>query len=303
MRSSASVRHRSIWQSRTVVAFRFPMTRPAKSRNHALGFGWLAFSSSARSVIATVILLAAFAASLRAETSKPDERFRKANDAYASGDFAEAVYELRELVNEGKFSGGALHNLGNAEWKVGRPGYAVLAWERARSLNPFNRNTEANLRFARNNAHLEAPTPGWHERYSTWLPSGWWLVIASVGLWGGVALLTLPRLLGWRRADWHQGIAAALLAVFLLSAPALFGLFRRARLGVVLEDETPIRLTPTREGETLAKLPAGEMARVERERGDYLYVRAEGDRAGWLKKSDFARVWLRKTGVALASPR
>ena len=156
-----------------------------------------------------------------------------------------------------------------------------------------SKNTDANLRFARHNARVEAPVLGWHERYSTWLPGGWWLVIASVGLWGGVALLTLPRLLGWRRADWHQGIAAALLAIFLLSLPALLGLSKRAQLGVVLEDETPLRLTPTREGETLTKLPAGEMARVERARGDYLYIRAEGDRAGWLKKADFARVWAR----------
>jgi uncharacterized protein YgiM (DUF1202 family) len=125
------------------------------------------------------------------------------------------------------------------------------------------------------------------------LPGAWWLAIASLGLWGGVALLVLPRLLGWRRADWHQGVAAALLAIFLLSGPALFGAWKRSRLGVVLEDETPLRLTPTREAEMLVKLPAGEMARVERERGEYLYVRADGDRAGWVRKADFARVWTR----------
>ena len=247
----------------------------------------------ARITIATAILVAAFTAPLRAAASNPDDRFRKANAAYASGEFAEAVGELRELVSEGKFSGGALHNLGNAEWKVGRPGYAVLAWERARSMNPFNPNTDANLRLARHSARVEAPVLGWQERYSTLMPGGWWLVIASVALWGGVALLALPRLFGMRRADWHQGIAAALLAIFLLSVPALLGLSKRARLGVVLEDETPLRLTPTREGETLTKLPAGEMARVERKRGEYFYVRAEGDRAGWLKKADFAPVWPR----------
>jgi len=243
--------------------------------------------------LALCLAAATFGAPLRGASPAVDERFRKANAGYAAGDFAEAVYDLRELVNEGRFASGALHNLGNAEWKVGRHGYAVLAWERAHSLNPFNRNTEANLRFARQTARMEAPTFAWHERYSTLLPGDWWLVIACAGLWGGVALLTLPRLLGWRRADWHQGVAAALLALFLLSGPALIGLWKRARLGVVLEDETPLRLTPTREAETLTKLPAGEMARVERERGEYFYVRAEGDRAGWLRKADFVRVWQR----------
>ncbi len=226
-------------------------------------------------------------------SSSPDERFKKAGDAYTAGDFAEAVYELRELANEGNFSAGALHNLGNAEWKVGRHGHAILAWERALSLSPSSKNTEANLRFARHNAHVDALSLAWHERYSAAFSGGLWIVIASAGLWGGVALLTLPRLLGWRRADWHQGVAAALLAVFLLSGPALFGLWKRAQFGVVLEDDVPLRLTPTREAETLSKLPAGEMARVERERGEYFYVRADGDRSGWVRKSDFARVWPR----------
>lgn len=221
----------------------------------------------------------------------PDDRFKKASEAYSVGEFADAVYELRELVGEGRFSAGALHNLGDAEWKVGRHGHAILAWERALSMNPFAKNTEANLRFARHNARVDALSLAWHERYSTALPGGWWIAIASAGLWGGVALLALPRLLGWRRADWHQGVAAALLAVFLLCGPALFGLWRRAQFGVVLEDDAPLRLTPTREAETLAKLPAGEMARVERERGEYFYVRADGDRSGWVKKTDFARVW------------
>lgn len=238
-----------------------------------------------------MLLLALVAASFRAEATAPDERFTKASSAYAAGEFAEAVYELRELVGEGHFASGALHNLGDAEWKMGRPGHAVLAWERALSMDPFSKNTQANLRFARYSARIDAPALMWHERYSVALPAGWWIGIASAGLWGGVALLTLPRLLGWRRAGWHQGVAAALLAIFLLSGPALFGVWRRSQFGVVLEDETPLRLTPTREAETLVKLTSGEMARVERERGEYLYVRADGDRTGWVLKADFARLW------------
>src|SRR5439155_17503212 len=120
-------------------------------------------------------LAALTAHSLRAAT--PDERFHKASAAYAAGEFADAVYELRELVNDGNFASGALHNLGDAEWKVGRHGHAVLAWERALSLDPFSKNTEANLRFARYNARVDAPALAWHERYSTALPGGWWIAI------------------------------------------------------------------------------------------------------------------------------
>lgn len=231
-------------------------------------------------------------AALFAET--PTERFALANKAYASSDFAEAVYQLRELSAAGEWSRGSLHNLGNAEWKVNRPGYAVLAWERARAINPFDRNTTANLHFARTHAQLVVPEKPWFEQYSEWLPSSAWLWASSLSLWFGVGLLVLPRLLGTRRADWHQGVAALLLAIFLLAIPALVGLSTRRQMGVILAEETPLRLSPTREGEArdaLGKLAAGEVGRVEKTRGEYLYVRAEGDRAGWVHRTEFAKIW------------
>ncbi len=221
----------------------------------------------------------------------PDDRFDKASRAMGDGDYGEAAFQLRELVADGDFSHGALHNLGNAEWKVARPGHAILAWERAALINPHDTNTAANLAFGRHNAELPIPTLAWHESYSTWLSPNVWLAAASLGFWGGVFLLVLPRLLGARRADWHQGIAALMLTVFLLTIPALFGLNRRGNLGIALDEPTALRLTPTREGEELVKLLAGETARVEKERGNYLYVRAEGDRAGWVRREEFERIW------------
>lgn len=241
-----------------------------------------------------IALGAMSAAAVSTAEVSPEQRFASANAAFNSGDFAEAAYQLRELALAGYWSHGSLHNLGNAEWKVNRPGYAVLAWERARTLNPSDRNTTANLRFARTQAQLVVPERPWFEQYSEWLPPSAWLWTASVALWCGVGLLVLPRILGARRADWHQGVAALLLAIFLLAVPALVGLHTRRSIGVVVHEETPLRLSPTREGETrdsLGKLAAGEMGRVENARGDYLYVRAEGDRAGWVHKHEFIKVW------------
>lgn len=230
-------------------------------------------------------------AATAAVASSPADRFAKATKSMADGDYGEAAYELRELTATGEWSHGALHNLGNAEWKVARPGHAILAWERARSLDPTDRNTIANLSFARKKAQLSDPERRWYEQYSEWLPALFWLVVAGASLWVGVALLCLPRLLGWRRAGWHQGLAALLLAVFLLTTPALIGLWSRSNIGVVLEDDTRLRPTPTREGEELGKLPAGEVARVEQVRGPYLYVRADHDRAGWVDQREFAKIW------------
>ena len=138
---------------------------------------------------ALLFILCSLAKGLGAQTETPAERFAAANKAYNDGDYAEAAYQLRELAAAGQWSRGALHNLGNAEWKVSRPGYAMLAWERARALNPFDRNTAANLHFARVQAQLLVPERPWFEQYSEWLPSSVWLLAAALSLWCGVGLL------------------------------------------------------------------------------------------------------------------
>jgi len=224
------------------------------------------------------------------QSTDSDAMFQAANDAFTKADYGEAAYLFRELADE-SLAPGALHNLGNVEWRVGRPGHAILAWERALTLAPTNRNTLANLRFARLTNQLEEPQRPWYEQYSLWLPAGIWIAVASIGLWGGIAMLCLPRIFQRMRSAWSQAFAAIALTAFLLTLPALLGLWKRQHTGVVVTDDASLLLTPTRTGEILVKPAAGELAQVEKVRGNYYYVRASQDRAGWIHTRDFALIW------------
>ncbi len=214
--------------------------------------------------------------------------FLQGSSAYERGDFAEA----REAwTAPGKTSSGTLHNLGNAEYKLGHAGPAILAWERALALAPGRKNTAANLRFARSQAGLLEPQHPWHERYSALLSPGVWLTVASISFWGGIAFLALPPLLKRQRTSWTQAAAVLAIVLFLLTLPALAGLISRSRIGVVVAADTELRLTPTKEAEVLGKLTAGELARAERVRGNYVYVRGAADRAGWVQRQEFKKIW------------
>jgi tetratricopeptide (TPR) repeat protein len=224
-----------------------------------------------------------------ANSAKAEDAFQKACSFYASGNFNQAATSFRELVLT-HLSSGVLHNLGNAEWKCGHAGEAVLAWERAQWLDPFDANTRANLRFARKAAQLTAPDLAWYEICSTWLPVNAWAWLAGGGFWLALALVMLPGIFRWRKAGWQQALSAGGFAVFLLALPALLGVHSRAGLGVVRAPDTPLRLTPTSEAQVLTKLPAGEMARLERERGSYVYIRAANDAAGWVRREEFGLI-------------
>ena len=236
----------------------------------------------------SLLLLVVSALRLPATAAVP-ETFQAGTQAYLSGNFPQAATLYRQAADT-SLAPGTLHNLGNAEWKSGRPGPAILAWEQAQWLTPSSANTRANLRFARHSAQLESPSLSWFEICSTWLPVNAWLCVASLSLWVAVAMMLLPGIFRWKKSDWHQGLAAGGFAIFLVTVPALLGIHSRSKLGVLLPKQTALRLTPTKEAQTLGQLPAGEIARLELERGDYVYVRAGNDAAGWVERSQFGRI-------------
>lgn len=232
-----------------------------------------------------LVCLAFFACSSgMAQTVPAEALFQQGTNAYLKGDFEQASLCFRGEVAAAP-TPAAWYNLGNAEWQSAHPGQAILAWERAHWLAPFDKDTRENLRFARNARQLDAPELAWYETGSTWLPADAWPWIACVSFWTALSFLMLPGILHWRKAEWHQGIAAAGFAVFLLTIPALIGVQTRSKLGVLTSDATPLRLTPTTEAQVLYKLPPGETVRLEREHGKYLYVRT-GSGAGWVERTE-----------------
>jgi hypothetical protein len=124
---------------------------------------------------------------------------------------------------------------------------------------------------------------------STWLPVNWWAWIAGLTFWLAVGAGTLPGILRWRKAAWQQAVAALALAVFLLSLPAQLGVDTRSRIGFVLLKDTPLRLTATHEAQFVTRLSAGDPARLERVRGNFLLIRTSRA-VGWVEKDQFGLI-------------
>ena len=226
--------------------------------------------------------------------------FRQGAAAYRLGYYAGAVQAFAQSARR-QPAAGTLQNLGNAEWKLGRPGAAVLAWEQALWVDPFNEPARADLRFARKTAQLESPELTWYEVVSAWLPANWWAWASGASLWLAVGMVMLPGIFRLRKAAWQQAIAALGLMVFLLSIPAFVGVHTRSHLGFVLQKDTPLRLTPTRDAQAVTHLTAGEPARFVKARGSYILVRT--NRAlGWVERGQFGLVSAGAAMSALQDP-
>lgn len=214
--------------------------------------------------------------------------FAQGAELSRTGQFPEAAVAF-EKAAQARPACGTLVNLGIAEWRCGHAGTAILAWEQARWIDPFDTSADANLKFARQAAQVDAPQLKWFEAASTWLPPDAWVWIAGASLWLAAGALVLPGIFRRQKAGWHQALAGLGVCVFLFSLTANFGVVTRAQIGFVLKRNTALLLTPTPEGEVLTTLNPGEPARKLRARGNYFFIYT-GYGSGWIDRKQFGLV-------------
>src|SRR5205814_7261015 len=109
--------------------------------------------------------------------------FGKANQEYAQGHFKEAIAGYETLVRSGPLSANLFYDLGNAYFRTGDFGRAILNYERALALEPHHPEATANLQIARDEAHALELQPGRLERYLEFASVNQYTVTAAVAFW------------------------------------------------------------------------------------------------------------------------
>jgi tetratricopeptide (TPR) repeat protein len=244
---------------------------------------------SARAVVllAALVLLAPAGAVAQAEI------FEQGNQLYQQGDFTGAVAAYEAVLGAG-FESAALHyNLGNAHFKAGDLGRAILSWERARAITPSDPDVLANLDLARSlTADAIEPLP----RFWLFAAVAWWVgllprgvLLVTVALaWIGVGLGIAARVLARREvvrrlATWVAGAAAVVVLIF---GTNLFvrelGIGSPER-GVILADAVPVRSAPADQDDlTLFEIHEGTRVRIDQRAGSWAEIVLEDGKVGWV---------------------
>lgn len=244
--------------------------------------------SRIQNYLAGAVVLTLLLGGLNWGRAATNDFFARGVDLSRAGHFPEAADAFANAA-QARPASGTLLDLGLAEWQRGHAGPAILAWEQALWIDPFNAGAQANLEFARQAAQVDAPPLKWYETVSTWLPPNVWAWLAAGTLWAAVGLLLLPGVFRRRKAAWQQWLAALAFGVFLFSLTANFGVASRTHIGFVVKKNARLQLTPTHGGEVITTLAPGEPARKVRTRGNYIFIRTLGA-SGWVEQGDFGLI-------------
>ncbi len=223
------------------------------------------------------------AASLKAQN--PQSAFEEANKLYYEGKFSDATVAYEKLLASRFVSPALYFNLGNAWFKSGQIGRAIVAYKMARKLTPHDPDVRANLQFARNQIQGPSYSPNRWERELNKLSLDEWTLLAAGAVWLWLLLVTA---LQWR-PSWKLSLRGYVIGLALVSVAfccclaASIYQTRVVQTAVLIAPEAVVRSGPLDESQNAFVLHDGAELRVLDRKDQWLLVTTGPRRVGWLR--------------------
>lgn len=212
--------------------------------------------------------------------------------AYQQANYEAAIALYEEVLASGQHSADLYYNLGNAYFKAGLKGKAVLHYERALLLDPGSTEARDNLTFVQAQIPpIEQVPPfflkAWKEAVQALLPARIWVVAGLVLLWMGAAGVIL-WLLGQSRERKKQGFSLALAGFLLCIAPLWLAFSRKqaetnSPFAIVLTDGGKLHAAPGEESEERLILAEGWKVECVEKLNDWYKIKLANGEMGWTK--------------------
>jgi hypothetical protein len=187
------------------------------------------------------------------------------------------------------YSAAALYNLANAYARGGKPGLAVLNYERALLLEPNDPDIAANLRHVRETAGLPPESRNRFEQMTAVAGPRVlaWLGILGLLIAGSGSLLRLRFPRHRRKLLLTTLIGFSLLGVTVANGVALWPILHEA---VVITPSTPVHVSPVPIEESIFVLPEATIVKVGAEHDGFVLVQSRGGRTGWVPSTSLAPI-------------
>jgi tetratricopeptide (TPR) repeat protein len=238
-----------------------------------------------------IAFLVVWAASSFAQ-SEPD--FTKANQDYAQGHFKEAISSYEALVRAGQWSANLFYDLGNAYFRTGDFGRAILNYERALALERHHPEAAANLQIARDEARALELQQSWPERHLQFASVNQYSIAAAIAFW--LAIFAVVLLIFARRRS--ATMIATLIFCLLITSIAIYAVYTLERgangsaLAIVTGKEVQARLATADTANSVLALPPGSEVKILSTRGDWIYAALPNSLRGWIPAKDAQQVGL-----------
>jgi tetratricopeptide (TPR) repeat protein len=246
-----------------------------------------------------LIIIAAFVLVLASLSfSQVNDEFAMANNFYQNKDYDSAIRMYQSVLNQGVESAPLYFNLGNAYFKKGNLGMAVLNYLRARRLDPSDEDIIHNLEFAKQfsriqmegvelnpvNSFMSSIVDSYHLYKLAWLTSIFFIIL--------IVILIFRFGLGMNNSVIRVGVTLTI--IFTLIASGLttykYRLDYLSRRGVVINEDVNVYTGASPQSDIELEAAPGLIFQILDENSEYYNVLFENKRRGWVNKDLVAEI-------------
>ena len=216
--------------------------------------------------------------------------YNSANELYTKKEYHEALELYQELANRGIQNPSLYYNLANTNFKIGNIGYAVLYFERALLLKPFDRDIRSNLDHVR--AQLEDKIrPLYDEGIFRLLRRLFSFLRLKITAYLEIILFTslvvlllfflfLPH--SRHRLKNPLIVVGTVYMIILIGMISQSSYERKYPKGIILQKVLEVKSSPLAESETLFTLHEGTKFKLIEQRGEWIRFSTQDGRQGWI---------------------
>ena len=221
-----------------------------------------------------------------------NDAMQLAIENYNAGDYQAAIQHYEQILEGDQHALNLYYNLGNCYYRNGNIAKAILNYERALLIDPYDEDVRYNLKLVQQK--IEQPLESvnefflieWKQDLQNMASSWTWAIWGVLFLWLGMAGLTL-WLLAKQRKKKILGFTAGL--AFLLLCLVPFGLaWGRlhhqwdSEMAIILKDDIAMKSAPDLDSETLQPLFAGYKVKLLDQIENWFKIRLSDGNIGWI---------------------
>ena len=231
-----------------------------------------------------------------------EKLFQEANELYQSNAFTEAIEKYKSIEAMDYRSPELYYNLGNAYYKIDKPGKAILYYERALLIATSDNRDDIkhNLDLARKNLpdDIEILPPFFLKRWKSNLhhlaSTESWSILGLLFFWLGVGGL-LVWLSGKSRLQKKIGFVAGLVLIMFSTLPFYIAMDsskieKSSGLAVIMSDEVNLRSAPDEVSNSIFLLHEGTSVELLDQIGEWYKVKLLNGEQGWLPMNVLEKV-------------
>jgi hypothetical protein len=230
----------------------------------------------------------------------PNSTMQTANEYYKNNRYQLAIEEYNKLLLDG-FEGTSLYyNLGNAHYRLGKVGYAILYYEKALKLSPNDEDVKHNLALAKLNLKDKVDTLPpffifnlWEGLLATFSVSSWTytVYIIFVLLLICINAYFFSRTSTQQRFSFFSGVGFSVLFILVIILLTVkMNKEYNVKDGIIVENIVTVKSSPDNSSKDEFIVHEGLKVRLEDKVDNWIKIRLADGKIGWILEKDLGQI-------------